>query len=576
MIDDVPKESLTIMCLAGSLFFYSCSAALADEVAVTQPEKIAAVTAAAADTKPIFLWKCKKGNQVIYLLGTIHVARPGFYPLPREMESALNDSSILFVEADVLQDSGKVNDTLRRIGLYTPPATLTDNLSPSTADALNQYIEWSGESLSMYQPYKPWVVSQILSSGAIRKAGYKPELGIDRHLLSKAHASAKKIIALESLESQLNLVSSFDKTTQEKQLLGSIISLRDSKSDMEKIENSWKNGDASALASLGINDVDADKDIQNAKVALLDKRNSAMLAELNKHLPSQGSVMVAVGAAHLVGDHGLVAKLKEQDYTVEQVHTTLAKKANSINFGARNLKPLYFPEGLFRIQLPGDPEVKYETLNNIRMVDYAYSNLAGAMTVSYIIMPAAISSADKQKQFMQIIASAVVKKSQGTNVSFVPSQKKPGAMELSFKLPTKAGIAKQDQYLRCCMILSGRRLYLVGGQGTADFFKSRLYSQFENSLEIIPEQGFATASAPGWSQRKPASSSSSSLRTSPADFQINWQGASRSTSPAYRAGGNSKVDFDSLRAEHLRKSEEIRSKVRSDFERVRNEMQQRR
>ncbi len=575
MIDDV-RNRLTILCLAGGLLFSCCSAARSDEVAITPSGKIPSITTATADTKPIFLWKCKKGNQLIYLLGTIHVARPGFYPLPREMESALNESSILFVEADVLQDSGKVNDTLRRIGLYTPPATLTENLSPSTADALNQYIEWSGESLSMYQAYKPWVVSQILTSGAIRRAGYKAELGIDRHLLSQAHASAKKIIPLESLESQLNLVSSFDKTTQEKQLLGSIISLRDSKSDMEKIENSWKNGDASALASLGVNDVDADKDIQNAKVALLDKRNSAMLVELNKHLPPQGSVLVAVGAAHLVGEHGLLAKLKEQEYTVEQVNTTLAKKTTSINFGARNLKRLYFPEGLFRIMLPGDPEVKYETLNNIRMVDYAYSNLGGAMTVSYIIMPAAISSADKQKQFMQIIASAVVKKSRGTNVSFVPSQKKSGAMELSFKLPTKAGIAKQDQYLRCCMILSGRRLYLIGGQGTVDFFKSRLYSEFENSLEIIPEQGFVTASAPVWNQRK-QTSSSSSLRTPQPDFQINWQGASRSTSPTYRAGGsNSKVDFDSLRAEHLRKSEELRSKVRSDFERVRNQMQQRR
>jgi uncharacterized protein YbaP (TraB family) len=55
-----------------------------------------------SDQKPIFLWKCTKGMNTIYLLGTIHVAKPGFYPLPLEMQKALASSKILFVEADAL------------------------------------------------------------------------------------------------------------------------------------------------------------------------------------------------------------------------------------------------------------------------------------------------------------------------------------------------------------------------------------------------------------------------------------------------------------------------------------------
>lgn len=533
-----------------------------------------------SDLKPIFLWKCKKGNQTIYLVGTIHVARPGFYPLPLEMQKALAESKILFVEADALQVSPeKVTETLKRVGIYPPGTSLSEDLSDTTKDALNQYLEWSGESLSMYQPYKPWVVSQILTSAALRRAGYKSELGIDRHLLASAHDSGKKIIPLESVDSQLNLMGGFNKETQDKQLLGSILSLRDVKTQLEKIENSWKSGDAEALAACCVDatskDQDKDKDLEAARVAILDKRNQSMLNDVKKNLPESSTAMVAVGAAHLVGEQGLLAKLKGENFSIEQLTTTQKKAASSINFGGSNLKSLYFPEGLFRIMLPAEPEVKYETVNGIRMVDYGYSNLGGVMTVSYIVLPSAIQSAEKQQQFMQLVASAILKSMKGTNATCLPianaSSTHNAAMQLSCKLPSKNGMTDQATYFRSRMIASGRRLYLVGGQGSADFFKSKLFSQFENSLEIIPESGYAAAPASqnrnfgqGISQKSSTQNRSSySLRPS-SITNSTWPGLSNS---------GSKFDFEAARKAQQQKSDELRRRLHSDFSQVRQQLQ---
>jgi uncharacterized protein YbaP (TraB family) len=545
-----------------------------------------ATTEKKTDLKPIFLWKCKKGNQTIYLVGTIHVARPGFYPLPLEMQKALAESKILFVEADALQvGPEKITETLKRVGIYPPGDSLSEHLSDTTKDALNQYLEWSGESLSMYQPYKPWVVSQILTSAALRKAGYKSELGIDRHLLASAHDSGKKIIPLESVDSQLNLMGGFNKDTQDKQLLGSILSLRDVKTQLEKIENSWKSGDAEALAACCVDvtgkDQDKDKDLEAARVAILDKRNQSMLNDVKKNLPESSTTMVAVGAAHLVGEQGLLAKLKGENFSIEQLTTAQKKATSSINFGGNNLKPLYFPEGLFRIMLPAEPEVKYETVNGIRMVDYAYSNLGGVMAVSYIVLPSAIQSAEKQQQFMQLVASAILKNMKGTNATCLPianaSSTQNAVMQLSCKLPSKNGMTNQATYFRSRMIASGRRLYLVGGQGSADFFKSKLFSQFESSLEIIPESGYAAApasrnsnigqngfSSSNFSQRSSAQNRSSSSLKPNSITNSTWPGLSNS---------GTKFDFEAARKEQQRKSDELRSKVRGDFERVRQQLQ---
>lgn len=519
--------------------------------------------------KPIFLWKCEKGPRTIFLLGTIHVARPDFYPLPMEIESALTNSNALFVEADALQVSKeKVLDTMKSKGLYTAPDTLSANLSAPTLEVLKQYLDWSGESLSMYQPYKPWVVSQLLSSTAIKKAGFKSELGIDRHLLEEAHASGKKIIPLESIGEQLGLMSNFDKATQDKILLGEMLTLKDTKTTIEKITACWKAGDATTLSKALDTGSKNDPGLEEARLALYDKRNLNMLQDIQKNLPQSGTVMVAVGAGHLVGKTGLIAKLEENGFSVQQLNTKI-RKSNTVNFGGSNLKRFYYPEGLFRVMLPGEPEMKYETINNIRSVDYGYSTMGGAMTVSYMILPVKIPTVDRQKLFIKLIGNTITQKLKATEVSYTDApQYGPAAMLLTCRLPGTVGITKQPLYLRSRLQLSGRRLYIVGGQGAADFLKSKLYGQFENSLEIIPEQGYAQAATPAANYSLGASNTRTGTGNGSHSGFSSKGGSSTST-----FSSKSSTDWDKIRQESQQRSEELRRKVRLDFERTRQQLE---
>ena len=52
---------------------------------------------------------------------------------------------------------------------------------------------------------------------------------------------------------------------------------------------------------------------------LLDERNTAMTAKIERFLQTSKSYFVAVGAGHLVGDKGILAQLRRKKLLVEQL-----------------------------------------------------------------------------------------------------------------------------------------------------------------------------------------------------------------------------------------------------------------
>ena len=53
--------------------------------------------------------------------------------------------------------------------------------------------------------------------------------------------------------------------------------------------------------------------------SLIDDRNTAMTAKIEGFLQTPKSYFVAVGAAHLVGDNGILSQLQRKNFKVEQL-----------------------------------------------------------------------------------------------------------------------------------------------------------------------------------------------------------------------------------------------------------------
>ncbi len=297
------------------------AATVATATAATVP-----VAKPAAAPRKLFLWKARKGPDIVYLLGTIHAAPASLYPLPREIEAAFNESKCLIVEVDISKrkvDPAKVHQLVDNSGKYTPPDKLSKHLSPSTKRVFEAYLNWAGESWAMYEQYKPWYARELITASVPRRGDLsklRKALGIDLHFLAKALLRKTPVAEFETVEFQLALDSKLAPDVQDKLLQVSLLEMKDTDTFMATIFDAWKSGDVEKMERTAVKNSVDNPELIPFTMALLNNRNIGMAAKIEPFLKTKGSpLFVAVGSAHMVGDTGLPNLLKKQGFEVEQL-----------------------------------------------------------------------------------------------------------------------------------------------------------------------------------------------------------------------------------------------------------------
>lgn len=289
--------------------------------AETRSVAIVAVQAAASEPSRGFLWKAEKDDTTVYLVGSIHFADESMYPLRAELQAAYDDAEYLAVEADTLNISQEEMEKLvLEYGVYTDGTTLKDHIAADTYAKLGQLLEAIGAPADALDMFEPWYVSLTLSSLQMMSGGLDTT-GIDMHFLMQATEDNKPIIELESNEFQLEMFDGFSLELQEElvvQTLDGILGLAE-ESDMTPMALSemWKTGDEEALdiilQSFTFND--------EYYKAMMEDRNVAMVEKIEAFLASEEDedYLVVVGAAHMIGEHGVVTLLEANGYTVTRI-----------------------------------------------------------------------------------------------------------------------------------------------------------------------------------------------------------------------------------------------------------------
>lgn len=374
----------------------------------TQNTGNAETSSAESEKKPLFMWKGTRGKQTVYLLGTIHIVRSDFYPISDEIEKAFLQSKELFVECIPDREKIiKVSKTLKGEHAYKPGDNLYKHLSPETRRIFEEYLQWSGEPMEIYETYRPFEVAGLIESDASRRYGLKVP-GLDRYFIAKAKQANKKVAELESVEFQLNLLSDLSEPEQDAELLSGLLELKDATVTLEQMMSAWKRGKPDDLERIETRTAKSDPQLEAVYNKIIIARNHGMVDKLEEYLKQDGdgTYLLAVGAGHLVGDYGLPTLLKEKGFSVSQV--SAAKELPKTEFGSAKLQRLYYPEGRFSFLLPGPPATQYGYQNGLRVVEYVYPTFAGAYTVGYIIMPGTISSLSELNSFYNLIGLGLV------------------------------------------------------------------------------------------------------------------------------------------------------------------------
>ena len=145
------------------------------------------------------------------------------------------------------------------------------------------------------------------------EAGYMNE-GVDSYLISLAHDNNKKIVSLETIDDQLNLLLGYSDEFYIRQIEAIIDNYEIAKSQSMYLYELYINGNYDALknmidlsSGLGI-----DEEENQFNKAMYQDRNLLMTNKIVEFLDNNDSVFMAVGCAHVIGKDGIIELLNNK------------------------------------------------------------------------------------------------------------------------------------------------------------------------------------------------------------------------------------------------------------------------
>ena len=263
------------------------------------------------------LWKISHGQHILYLGGTIHVLRQSDYPLPAAYQQAFEHSSLVGFETDLRQiNSRDFQQLLLAKTRYPAGENLADHLSPEAFQALQRYCDDAGIAVAALLPFKPAIAMLTMMNLELARQDITG-IGVDNYFLQQAEAAGKPVLGLESAEKQLDFIVSMGEGKESEFILHSLQDLQQLGSLLQQMIDQWRSGNSRALDRLFV--APLAQEYPAIYQTLLVERNQAWLPKIEQLLQTEGTELVLIGVAHLVGADGLIQQLEQRGYQVEQL-----------------------------------------------------------------------------------------------------------------------------------------------------------------------------------------------------------------------------------------------------------------
>lgn len=262
------------------------------------------------------VWKVNSGSSMLYLGGTFHLLRESDFPLPPEFDAAYQESSSLVFETDLgkMQDPA-VQQLMMSQGMLDGKS-LSDLLSPTTYQLLSDYCDEVGLTLDALNGFKPSIVLLTIALMELQTLGISEE-GVDMHFYLKAKRDGKATGELESLEAQIAFICSMGEGNEEEFVLHSMRDMESTLDELPRLLKDWRSGNREGMRKGFVDPME--RDFPALYKSLILDRNLSWMPQIKSLLKSKETEFVLVGAAHLVGEDGILTALEKLGYHIEKL-----------------------------------------------------------------------------------------------------------------------------------------------------------------------------------------------------------------------------------------------------------------
>ena len=252
----------------------------------------------------------------MFIVGSIHLLKKDNFPLPEVIEAAFRHSQVAAFETDLRKlEEPAFQVTFAGKAALPPGDTLRKLLPPSLYARLGERLRAAGMPGDMFDHLKPSFTAVTLEVLALKDLGFDPEFGLDLYFYKRARQQAKPVVALESPNFQVDLLTQFSSADGELLLKTTLDDLENMRKEFSDMLQAWQDGDTAALEKLLNHAMREAPDLQKRLVTDRNHRWAPIVQELAHRA---GNAIVIVGTGHLVGPEGLIELLREEGLPVVQ------------------------------------------------------------------------------------------------------------------------------------------------------------------------------------------------------------------------------------------------------------------
>lgn len=272
-------------------------------------------------------WIATRGNRRIHIVGTMHFNDPRMAPVQERLAPILEASDTLLLEVSPEEKADFQAELAGRtdLTLITEGPSLIDRLSEKDWQELAQIANSRGIPSWMASKMRPWFLAVSLAVPPCLKQDPKRAEGLDMRLGTLATAAGVPIRSLEDPMSVIALMNADPLEEQIRQLTTGLAFLGGDADNFYTLAESYFDEKTAWFLTMNermyrssrtLPEHELEELWEAAIVSLLDQRNLAWIPVIEA--TTADHLVIAVGAAHLPGENGVLNLLQQQGYQLQR------------------------------------------------------------------------------------------------------------------------------------------------------------------------------------------------------------------------------------------------------------------
>ena len=266
-----------------------------------------------------------------YIIGTYHLAPVFFVDSIPGLRGALAESEQVYGEIETADMTSPENIAKMQQAMMLPEGkTLTELLTPGQMQKLNATMrELLGVDMSnpmvaqqMNKMLPQALVTQLTVIMYLKKhSGFNPTQSFDDYFQQQAVAQGKPVGGFETMDFQLQALFGSISIERQIELLMCFLNNREwEESQVDNIVEAFFAQDLNRIEAAMDEKQDNSCDATDEENELIIYGRNATWLKKMPEIMQQKSTFFAVGAAHLVGERGVLAGLRNAGYLVEGIN----------------------------------------------------------------------------------------------------------------------------------------------------------------------------------------------------------------------------------------------------------------